>query len=119
MKLKTTELHRLTLDWAVTSIEEPDALKYGVADWREQRKTKVIHGAYVYRWSTVWQQGGPIIERERMEIRPVPNMQWVAIGEGSNGGVAYASTALEAAMRCYVMSMVGAVIDVPDELVEG
>lgn len=38
--MKTSELTGIELDWAVTTIENPDALKYGVADGRQERSKR-------------------------------------------------------------------------------
>lgn len=65
-------------------------------------------------YSTDWAQGGPVIERERMELR----------GDGDGGWVAwdylnpkqYGPTPLIAAMRCYVASKLGVEVEIPDEL---
>jgi len=70
------------------------------------------------RWqpTTNWAQGGPIIERERIEL-------W---GDGDEGWIAYDNlnpeqkgpTPLIAAMRCYVASRLGDEVEVPNELME-
>ena len=97
--MKTRELTGAALDWAVEQIDKP-------VWW---------HGK-TYQPSTNWAQGGPIIERERIEI--------VFNGEGWD---AYdplrhipeeGSTPLIAAMRCYVAATLGADVEVPDELLE-
>ena len=64
----------------------------------------------IYGPSTEWDQGGPIIEREEIQLVPRANgEQWAAgIDQCVKGG----DTALIAAMRCYVASKFGE--DVPD-----
>lgn len=76
--------------------------------------------------STDWASGGPVVERERIEIRfeaacpkysiPAQDM-WVAVKPFSNnqGG----PTPLIAAMRCYVASKLGDEVEIPDELTKG
>ena len=56
-----------------------------------------------YSPSTDWTQGGPIIERERLEIRR-DNHGWTALGNGCYGD---GPTILIAAMRAYVASRFG------------
>ena len=113
--MKTSELIGPALDWAVTTIEEPEALRYGIEDWKEQRRHKVVEGHYTHRYHQVWQQGGPIIERERIELHEDEGTSWAAFMW--NGGVCkFGPTPLVAAMRCYVASKLGDEVDVPEEL---
>jgi len=112
MKVKVFKLQDLALDWAVTTLEKPEACKYGVEDWRDQRKHTVVNGEYVYRWHQSWAQGGPIIEQERIEL-------W---GDGDEGWIAYDNlnpkqkgpTPLIAAMRCYVAGQLGDEVEIPE-----
>ena len=120
MKIKTADLDKLALDWAVTTIEEPDALRYGVDDWREQRCHKVKHGEFICRWHQSWAQGGPVIEREGIDV--IKNGgAWTSLKTATANHPhirAYGPTPLIAAMRCYVASCLGDEVDVPDELFE-
>lgn len=120
MKIKTSELTGLALDWAITLIEDSDALKYGTKDWREQRTTKVVNGEYVHRYHQSWAQGGPIIERERISIAPYVTLAhpWDAriYAPDEEPWQAAGPTPLIAAMRCYVASKLGDEVEVPDEL---
>ena len=78
----------------------------------------------VYSPSTNWLQGGPIIERERIEIKrgnplyfPKDTVEindyyellWLADKH-------YGPTPLIAAMRCFVASKFGAEVEIPEEL---
>lgn len=119
-KLKTSELTGEALDWMVTSIEEPDALRFGVADWQEQRSHTVKRGEYLYRWSSSWAQGGPIIHREKIDHSfgysgPDTCTAWpnhmVHVPTAQVG-----PTLLIAAMRAYIASKMGDEVDVPDGL---
>ncbi len=76
--------------------------------------------------STDWSQGGPIIEREKIDLfteKGTPE-SWVAsVARYQNGERLkgwrlhqYGPTPLSAAMRCYVASKLGDTIDVPEEL---
>jgi hypothetical protein len=130
MKIKTSALTGINLDWAVAKCEgREQALeknKMGslsfdagihpyMADldkpWRFQG----------YSPSTDWKQGGPIIERNRIYVTPnSSNEGWrsyVLIGRGGIAWSYFGPTFLIAAMRCYVGSKLGDEIDIPEELV--
>jgi hypothetical protein len=117
MKIKTNELTGIALDWAVTKIEEPDALRFGVEDWREQRRSRTKGGEYQYRWHTSWNQGGPLIELESICLS-----RWTCGWDAcmTNGPRAArrvnGDTPLIAAMRCFVASRLGDEVDIPVEL---
>ena len=123
--MKTNELTGAALDWAVAKCE-------GATDfWFDTVATHWVKlngddRALRYGWaqsylpSTDWAQGGPIIERERMDIKcwDFHSMPWRASieGEGSTDYVEYGPTPLIAAMRCYVASKLGDEIEIPKEL---
>jgi len=98
--MKTNELTGAALDWAVAKCE--DELQY----WPE------------IEYSTDWRHGGPIIEREAIQLTPDEYMgTWAAYM--TNEGEPYDGTGptpLIAAMRCYVASKLGEEVDVPEEL---
>ncbi len=99
MKLKTSELTGVALDWAVAQCEE-----YGIG------------GFYP---STDWAQAGPIIERERIAIDGTAILgQWMAVFyvPEEEPWEMRGPTPLVAAMRAYVASKLGDEIEVPEEL---
>lgn len=106
--MKTAELHGTTLDWVVAQ-----AAGVGV---------DIVDGGLIIKsdgdwWqpSLEWAQGGPIIERERLQLSPGladDEHRWSAVRydhlfdddlDCFMGG----ATPLEAAMRCYVASKLG------------
>ena len=110
MKIKTSELKDLALDWAVAKSEGLLHDDGTVSDY--------------WQPSILWEQGGPIIEREQITIgyyaktrgglgvcatraKVFDNMGWCLM---------YGDTPLIAAMRCFVASKLGDEVDVPDEL---
>lgn len=115
MKIKTSELSGVVLDWAATTIEEPEALRYGVGDWREQRRSG--RGEYPHRYHQNWNQGGPIIEREGIRLHRGVTGQWWAGSESDPHRPVPGHTPLIAAMRCFVASRLGDEVDVPEELI--
>jgi hypothetical protein len=115
MKIKTSELTGAALDWAVAKCEgaSPDALESYIDGMRE-----ADDGNY----STNWAQGGPIIEREMIKLE-YRDAAWSAsmVYENDDTEDVFASeefgpTPLISAMRCYVASKLGDVVEVPDEL---
>ena len=134
MKIKTADLIGPALDWAVAKCEG----KNGVLHDDGITRCIVIasaSGVYkgTYQSSINWSLGGPIIEREGInlfkhnklnesqpdvwcahKVVPRPNM------EGSFNSCALAldgPTPLIAAMRCVAAANLGDEVDVPDELV--
>ena len=108
--MKTAELTGAALDWAVAQIEKP-RLSQSFA-----RKNVVVlaHGG-VYSPSANWAQGGPIIERECIELTCTD--EWKAFMRfRSSPCDEDGPTPLIAAMRCYVSSKLGDDVDVPEEL---
>ena len=113
--MRVSILSGTELDWAVTVIENPDALKYGLEDWKQRRKYGVKNGEFLFRWSSSWAQGGPIIQREGISIN-YENGQWIATrAEGAAVSEQWGTSPLDAAMRCYVAAMLGDDIEIPKE----
>lgn len=101
--MKTSELTGAALDWAVTKCEGFDH-EVTSSDWG------------MWGWATDWAQGGPIIEREVIDVISVGIANWRGRIEGGSPVSRYGTTPLIAAMRCYVASKLGDEVDVPDEL---
>jgi hypothetical protein len=100
--MKTSELTGAALDWAVAQCEY-FPVRNGFDDNCPE-------------YSTNWAQGGPIIERERINVDPSPDSpEWY--GYYDNHGKWHSnSTPLIAAMRCYVANKLGDEVEIPDEL---
>lgn len=108
MKIKTSELSGVQLDWAVAQAEglqvkstnngEDLILLNKASDW----------------WypSESWAQGGPIIEREGIAIYLYGDGEWQAVLEKEYEG----PTPLVVAMRCYVASKLGEEVEIPEEV---
>lgn len=109
--LKTSELQGAALDWAVSKCEgrsEPEVVNNFAVAWHTWGNT---------HYSTDWAQGGPIIERERINLRlhkdtdkEVSAFNWVNHAPANR---MRGSTPLIAAMRCYVASKLGDEVEIP------
>jgi len=106
MKIKTNELTRAALNWAVSMAEN-----WAGADFE------------VRPYSTDWAQGGPIIEREIISVShdtAGQTIEWAAWTPAPIRDEAeafgYGPTPLIAAMRCYVASKLGDEVEIPKEL---
>lgn len=129
MKIKTIDATPLQLDWLVATLE----------DWKPRCTTYPWNNSIrVVYWipglsgggrhkpiapTVIWEQGGPIIEREKIELIPPKDdsdPDWMAVwlnSDDAEAGIQNGPTLLVAAMRCYVASKLGDVVDVPKELV--
>lgn len=72
------------------------------------------------RFSTDWSDGGPIIEREEIDIycheSPKAGCGWWVAEITGTKAKGKGNTPLSAAMRCYVASKLGNEVEVPEEL---
>ncbi len=113
MKIKTSELTGVALDWAVAKAQgkRPSLFIY--------QQTGAL--AKEHNYSSDWSQGGPIIDRAVVSLGTEEGA-WRALCWGMDGPnrelySMRGPTALIAAMRCYVASKLGDTVDVPEELV--
>jgi hypothetical protein len=126
MKIKTNELTGAALNWAVAKAEGKtpkiqctsfrDAFIYRVyLGWSYEHSSS---GSIVeYRPSIDWAEGGPIIEREWIDLHCVNDSLWEAECPAPCGlAMQNGPGPLIAAMRCYVASKLGDEVDVPEEL---
>jgi len=134
MKIKTSELEGVMLDYAVAQCELMLGQDYTLAIDTDFDGTKRVNFGGTYpEWSTDWQEAGPIIEREKIGV-------WWATHYVDDDGVEYGNhwysepactddnadkpyrvavgpTLLIAAMRCYVVNNLGDELEVSDEMV--
>ncbi len=130
MKIKTSELTDADLDWAVAKCNGK-TLHYFIDDGFKKDPWLVVNGEvdlplHAYTPSTDWAQGGPIVEREKIEWQWLPSSHKAhryGARKPSLGGL-YRTfcmdgpTILVAAMRCYVASKLGDEVEIPEELTE-
>lgn len=120
MKVKVSESSGPVLDWLVAKCE--DYLKHIRLDkfkqWEDLERTQVRDDDYTY-WnpSEDWAQGGPIIEREGIDLIKQDGY-WDADdnGQAQVSCMVSGPTALIAAMRCYTVSKLGEEVEVPERL---
>lgn len=138
MQIKTSELTGTALDWAVAKCEgrEPSHYKGVVRATAHPDcpNSPPIFGP-VLNYSSDWSQGGPIIDREDIQVGPnmvaetTESKQEIYRKHGCTARSkttaywktpirTYGETPLIAAMRCYVASKLGDTVEVPDELTE-
>jgi hypothetical protein len=121
--MKTSELTGAALDWAVAKCEGWKSVYVNDVHMLKHYHPEAANTPHCYiedfGYSTDWQQGGPIIERERIQLRIDEHgndfaVQWIeGIGYGPRVD---GPTPLIAAMRCYVASKLGDRVEMPDEL---
>lgn len=118
MKIKTNTLTGPALGWAVA---QANGHNLTLEDWFAAMRSPDWRYAYAQDWA----QGGPLIEREHIQLQylgydnppywgatkftPSAYHRWITFGP----------TPLIAAMRCFVASRLGESVEVPDELTEG
>lgn len=123
--IKTAELTGAALDWAVAKCE-------GIQWWAAENPCDGLFTDYErakpYTPSTDWAQGGPILDRELIDLNydihwvrdlldPEDNGdRWYTSKAGQDEQGCYGPTALIAAMRCFVASKLGDEVEVPEEL---
>lgn len=112
MKIKTQNLTGRALDWAVA-----EAYYQKSPPLKSHFFVLHKHGKMTYPYSTAWDWGGPIIEREEVLFTRTNDGEmyhaWIVRLNASATG----PTHLTAAMRCFVESRLGDEVDVPEELI--
>lgn len=111
MEIKTSELTRAALDWAVSKC-------VGNWDWEQGDLDAGEYGPG-FKPSTDWAIGGPIIEQQGLLVRPSftdERDKWTSILWAPKTVFESGPTPLVAAMRCYVASVLGDTVDIPEEL---
>jgi hypothetical protein len=105
VKIKTNDLKDKALDWVVTKCEGYDH-EVTSSEWG------------MWGWATDWAQGGPIIDRERIDHNHENGYVVALMREphGHDWTQAEGPTPLIAAMRCYVASKLGDEVEIPEEL---
>ena len=120
--MKTDELSGAALDWAVAKCEgielENGCYNRLLVDGRMSKGQSML---VPFKPSTDWEQGGEIIEREKIGLHYGDGTWGVNAGrwEANHPNCLYVEggdTPLIAAMRCYVASWLGDEVQLPEEL---
>ena len=112
MKVKTSELSGVQLDWAVAQAEGEEVV---FEDGELCLPSSYFKDGDPYKPSTNWAQGGPIIEREGISLdKMYDTPEWCASMENTKGY--RGPTPLVAAMRCFVASKLGEEVEVTDAI---
>ena len=123
--MKTSELTGAALDWAVAKCEGYTCLHKTEGRMPHEpqlvmwppRKAYGLVELWELGYSTDWSQGGPIIEREWIDLHCVNDALWEAeINASAYHNRKNGPTPLIAAMRCYVASKLGDEVELPEEL---
>lgn len=133
VEVKIADLAGSALDWAVAECEIPNDVRDGRRRfWLHPNNAKLVcretcnhesnpKGYRLCLFSMDWSQGGPIIDREDIQLlKAAPNVHLARIDLDEGDAMQCeqtGSTKLEAAMRCFVASRKGETVMVPAELV--
>lgn len=114
--MKTSELHGAALDWAVAK-----CLGHTPKVGRNPYGIGVILSHYDGPYSTEWQYGGPVIERESIGLWHRQREHWEATTEwtANKQGIPFEQTGetpLIAAMRCFIASKLGDEVEIPEDI---
>lgn len=123
--MKTSELTGAALDWAVAKCEgwelKSGRWGYSAKVWLERTDSTGIWRKEVWEFtpSTDWSQGGPIIEREKIDLHHIGSAWTASIYAPkwhARDHEQFGPTPLIAAMRCFCCSKLGDEVDIPEEL---
>lgn len=124
VEVSTQDLSGAALDWAVAKAEgvsvvtDPNSPSYR----QMVEDAEAINGWYCYSPSADWSQGGPLIEKYGVDLSAPPcidrnrEIGWQARPDDGATHWHSGETALIAAMRCIVASVLGDTVSVPKEL---
>jgi hypothetical protein len=123
-RVKTSGLERGPLNFAVALAEGKEPVVFRGAcrvplPYMTHKNLTTGEGYAPYSPGSNWAQGGPIIEREKIDVEFDPNGKDVVRARLWRDGKefrAYGPTPLVAAMRCYVASRLGEEVEIPEEL---
>ncbi|EPK5820827.1 phage protein NinX family protein [Pseudomonas aeruginosa] len=128
VEVKTCDLEGQALDWAVGCIEDEQIerkqigwLLMNLKVWIPLPDTPYFDIVTHWSPSTDWSQGGPLIEKYKLDIgAPMENIPglWNANTEWGHPMGTPGPTALIAACRAIVREWLGEIVSVPAELIK-
>lgn len=121
MKIKTSELIGVALDWAVAQACGVSIRVLDADNPDEKWQTQLVGYPYgPWRPSQDWSQGGPLIERLQLTVMPTGGADYRVVCEWYCGEPLswhpIGSSYLVAAMRAIISVALGDEVDVPDVL---
>jgi hypothetical protein len=128
MEISTADLTGAALDGAVATCDNR-ITRYNIGGGIEVRGRTDEGAELPETWdlwvpwhpSTDWAQGGPIIDREKLDAFWNPEVEWWSVAgwdkRGQREVVMRDPSYLIAAMRCYVGTKLGPTVEVPDSLI--
>lgn len=120
VQVKTSELSGVAIDWIVAKCDEASVSYENIHFGGKALGMVYDHpDGYCAKYSpsSNWLQGGPIIEREKISLWPIDSEFYAeSYNNGKNGTITKGKTPLQAAMRCYVASKLGDVVEIPEEI---
>ncbi|HCD9060324.1 phage protein NinX family protein [Pseudomonas aeruginosa] len=135
VEVKTCELEGAALDWAVAMAEGEEVIVHGIGQYRYDVRggihcckygctfgpRSITEEVERYEPSDSWAQGGPLIEKHKLDIgAPMENVTgpWNANTEWGHPMGTPGPTPLVAACRAIVRAKLGETINVPAELIK-
>ena len=118
VKINVGDAPDLVVDWLVAKCEgKVVRIVSGVCHDADLLEMEVDGDTHL-RYTADWAQGGPIIEREKIDVRYTGQCWGAArqLNEYDEPDEWFGPTPLSAAMRCYVASKMGEVIEAPKAL---
>lgn len=115
--IKVSEATNTQLDWMVERAKGTHWSLNGYFVYKFPTGTERFDKQPGASYSTEWAQGGPIIERERLNLLDRGSDYSASYSRGQKAGQRWVGpTPLIAAMRCFVTSKLGDEVEVPEEL---
>jgi hypothetical protein len=117
MKIKVSNATNIQLDWMVAKADQPVYSDKALIRALTAGTDGIGNEWEAFSPTTNWAQGGPIIEREFIDLAYQFAFwrAWSATEDPRATSVS-GPTPLIAAMRCYVTSKLGEEVEVPDDL---
>lgn len=126
MKVETKTLEGLMLDYFVAKVLKlnPKIVQLNPHNKSAGYAVDIGEGPIYFSPSTIWAQGGIIIDENDISLTPIYKGDTIPLWESElhrpyvSPGQSIGPTKLIAAMRCLVSSFKGPFIDVPTEVLE-
>ena len=109
--VKTSELIGEALDWMIAKVE-------GRLSQDTTGRGRGLCKPYCYSPSTLWIQGGPLIEKYNIGFGLYEDCILAITGHNEFAGSAYGKTHLIAACRAIVHAKLGETVSIPAELLK-